>query len=203
MIQSHRIKAENDSPFAVGPEEEKQLAEALKLFEASKGYAKNKAAFLMQWGNALRASRQFEDAIAQYRRAGDIDTKDYAPVLNVAVALLQKAAISDSTAKGMQARFDALRQTSNYLTWVSDGGPFIARPTLPSRIADALVGVGSEAQEFAKCRLDHERYEDAPPEVPHMSHTAALKICVDRARDNLALRVMEEDTRSPESAQLR
>jgi hypothetical protein len=157
----------------------------------------------MQWGNALRASRQFEDAIAQYRRAGDIDTKDYAPVLNVAVALLQKAAISDSTAKGMQARFDALRQTSNYLTWVSDGGPFIARPTLPSRIADALVGVGSEAQEFAKCRLDHERYEDAPPEVPHMSHTAALKICVDRARDNLALRVMEEDTRSPESAQLR
>ena len=36
-----------------------------------------------------------------------------------------------------------------------------------------------------------------------MSHTAALKICVDRARDSLALRVMQEEARSPEAAQLR
>ena len=34
MIQSHRRKGQNDSPFAVGPEEERQLEEAVKLFEA-------------------------------------------------------------------------------------------------------------------------------------------------------------------------
>ena len=203
MIQSHRRKAENDSPYAVGPDEEKQLKEAVKLFEASKGYARHKAPLLLQWGNALRALRQPEEAIAKYRQASDIDIKDYAPVLNVAVTLLDKAAASGPTAKGLEARFDALRQTANYLTWVSDGGPFIARPTLPSRIANALAGAGPEAEQFEKCRQDHAQYEEARPEVQHMSHTAALKICVDRARDSLALRVMQEEARSPEAAQLR
>ena len=187
----------------MGPEEERQLEEAVKLFEASKGYARHKAPLLMQWGNALRALHHFEEAIAKYRQAGDIDTKDYAPVLNVVVTLLDKAAAIDPTAEGLQARFDALRQTSNYLTWVSDGGPFVARPTLPSRIAHALAGAGLEEEELAKCRQDHAPYEEARPEVQHMSHTAALKICVDRARDSLALRVMEEEARAPQAAQLR
>jgi tetratricopeptide (TPR) repeat protein len=197
MIQAHRRKGDNDSPFAVGREEEKQLEEAVKLFEASKEYTQHKAPLLMQWGNALRALRQFDDAIAKYRQAGDIETKDYAPLLNVAVTLLDKAAAGDSTLKGLQARFDAMRQTSSYLTWVSDGGPFTTKPTLPSRVAAALAG-GREADDFAKCRQDHAQ-DEAPTEVQHMSHTAALKICVDLARDSLAIRVVEEETRSTAS----
>jgi tetratricopeptide (TPR) repeat protein len=193
MIQAHRRKLENDSEFAVGAEEENQLKEAVKLFEASQGHAKHNVQFLMQWGNALRALRRFDDAITQYRQAADIAPEDYAPLLNVAVALLDKARGNDAT---LQARFDAMRQMSSYLTWISDGGPFT---TLPKKIADALAGDGREAEAFVKCRQNYTQYE-AEPEVQDMSHTAALKICVDKARDSLSTQIAEEEGQSTAAA---
>jgi tetratricopeptide (TPR) repeat protein len=143
----------------------------------------------MQWGNALRALRRFDDAITQYRQAADIAPEDYAPLLNVAVALLDKAKVDDVT---LQVRFDAMSQMSSYLTWISDGGPFT---TLPKKIADALAGDGREAEAFGKCRQDHAQ-DEAAPAVRDMSHTAALKICVDQARDSLSTRVAEQEAQS-------
>ncbi|HEY6715565.1 MAG TPA: hypothetical protein VI232_04415 [Reyranella sp.] len=192
MIQAHRRKLQNDSEFAVGAEEENQLKKAVKFFEASQGHAKHNVQFLMQWGNALRALRRFDDAITQYRQAADIAPEDYAPLLNVAVALLDKAKVDDVT---LQVRFDAMSQMSSYLTWISDGGPFT---TLPKKIADALAGDSREAEAFVKCRQDHAQYEAAPA-VQDMSHTAALKICVDQARDSLSTRVAGEETQSTAS----
>jgi tetratricopeptide (TPR) repeat protein len=193
MIQAHRRKLEIDSEFAVGVEEENQLKAAVKLFEASQGHARHNVQFLMQWGNALRALRRFDDAIAQYRQAADVAPEDYAPLLNVAVALLDKAKGNDAT---LPVRFDAMSQMSSYLTWISDGGPFT---TLPKKIADALAGDGREAEAFVKCRQGHAQ-DEAAPEVQDMSHTAALKICVDQARDSLSTRVAEEEVQSMAAA---
>jgi tetratricopeptide (TPR) repeat protein len=189
MSQAHRRNLQNDSEFAVGAEEENQLKKAVKLFETSQGRANYNVQFLMQWGNALRALRRFDDAITQYRQAADIAPEDYAPLLNVAVALLAKAKGDDAT---LQVRFDAMSQMSSYLTWISDGGPFT---TLPKKIADALAGDSREAEAFVKCRQDHAQYE-VEQAVQDMSHTAALKICVDQARDSLSTRVAEGEAQS-------
>ena len=130
--------------------------------------------------------------MAKYRRAGDIAPTSYVPLLNIAVTLLENAVREPTTSK----LFDALRHTSSYLTWVSDGGPFTAVPTLPDRIADVLraSGDGTLAEDFAYCRWALSVHE-ADQEVQDMSHTAALKYCVDQARDSLAKQVVEEAAR--------
>ena len=184
MIEAHKRKGENPSEFAEGEAEKAQLRKAVQLFEASQNQAKLTPQLLLQWGNALRALREFDKAIKRYQQAADMAPADYAPLLNVAVALLDKSR-DDPTM--LQTRFEALRQTSSYLTWISDGGPF---DTLPKKIAEAL-GDAPEAAAFDACRRNKEPYE-ADMKVRDMSHTAALKLCVDQARDSLAQRVAEQ-----------
>jgi len=53
-------------------------------------------------------------------------------------------------------------------------------------VDDSLV------EDFAFCRWGTSIHE-AEPEAPHMSHTAALKYCVDQARDSVALRLVREE----------
>ncbi len=184
MIDAHKRKNENPSEFAEGEAERAQLRAAVHQFEVSKGQAKLTRQFLMQWGNALRALREFDEAIKLYKRAADMAPDDYAPSLNIAVALLDK---SGDDRRSLPARLEALKQISSYLTWVSDGGPF---DTLPKKIAKAL-GDGPEAAAFDACRRDSEPHE-ADVKVQDMSHTAALKLCVDQARDSLGQRVAEQ-----------
>jgi hypothetical protein len=85
--------------------------------------------------------------------------------------------------------FEAVRHASNYLTWIGSGGPY---DNLIDKIADvlAVAGDGSEAKDFAACRTKYEPFE-ADRKVSDLSHTAALKLCVDQARDGLAKRVVE------------
>jgi hypothetical protein len=50
----------------------------------------------------------------------------------------------------------------------------------------------SLVEDFAFCRWSLSVHE-AAPDVSDMSHTAALKYCVDQARDSLARRLVREE----------
>lgn len=187
MIEMQKRHWKKPIDFAEGDKEEKQLSDSVSFFEAAYRQGRQTSWLFLDWGNSLRALGKFEEAAKQYRRAGDIAPGDYAPILNVAITLLEKSKINAATAT-MADHFEAVRHASNYLTWVGAGGPY---DNLVDKIADALsvVGDGSEARDFADCRKKFEQYE-APPKQSDLSHTAALKLCVDEARDSLAKRVV-------------
>jgi hypothetical protein len=178
--------------FAESPDETERLEKVLHHFKEADGRSRQTFEFYVEWGNAHRALRDFTAAVEKYRRAGDLGTDSYIPALNIAVALLEKSKGS----RVLQEHFDALRQTSTYLTWVSDGGPFT---TLVDRIAEALLLVNEDGaidhslvEDFAFCRWGLRIYE-ADPKLADMSHTAALKYCVDQARDSVARRLVREE----------
>lgn len=178
--------------FVEGPAERERMEKVLHHFAEADRRSRQTFEFYIEWGNAHRALGDFEKAVANYRKAGDLAPDSYIPLLNFAVALLEKAKLSRSLAE----QFEALRRTSSYLTWVSDGGPFT---TLVDRIAEALLMVNDDGsvddslvEDFAFCRWGMSIHE-AEPEAPHMSHTAALKYCVDQARDSVARRLVREE----------
>jgi tetratricopeptide (TPR) repeat protein len=178
--------------FVEGPAERELMEKVLHYFGEADGRSRQTFEFYVEWGNAHRALGNFIDAIANYRRAGDLAPDSYIPFINVVVASLEKSKIS----RALDDQFDALLQASSYLTWVSEGGPFT---TLLDRIAEALLLVNdngavddSLVEDFAFCRGALSLYE-ADPGVSDMSHTAALKYCVDQARDSLARRMVREE----------
>lgn len=175
--------------FVEGPAERERMEKVLHYFAEADGRSRQTFEFYVEWGNAHRALGDFEKAVANYRKAGDLAPDSYIPSINVAVALLEKSKLS----RVLQDQFDALRRTSSYLTWMSEGGPFT---TLVDRIAEALLVVNDDGsvddslvEDFAFCRWGMSVYE-ADPKVSDMSHTAALKYCVDQARDSVARRLV-------------
>lgn len=178
--------------FVEGPAERERMEKVLHHFAEADGRSRQTFEFYIEWGNAHRALGDFEKAVANYRKAGDLAPDSYIPSLNFAVALLEKAKLSRVLAE----QFEALRRTSSYLTWVSEGGPFT---TLVDRIAEALLVVNDDGsvddslvEDFAFCRWGTSIHE-ADPKVSDMSHTAALKYCVDQARDSVARRLVREE----------
>jgi tetratricopeptide (TPR) repeat protein len=192
MVETRRRYDGAEFGFAEGDLETEALLNAHRDFDVASKQARQSFEFYVQWGNTLRALKRFDEAVAKYRRAGDIGSTSYVPLLNIAVTLLENA-LREPTTDNL---FDALRHTSSYLTWASDGGPFTAIPTLPDRIAGVLRASGDRtlAEEFAYCRRSLSVHE-ADQEVQDMSHTAALKHCVDKARDRLGKHVVEEAAR--------
>jgi hypothetical protein len=74
-----------------------------------------------------------------------------------------------------------MRHTSSYLTWVSDGGPF---DNFVDKVKDGLAAgrSGKEAVAmFDACREQYKRFE-GNPELAHMTHAAALRLCLNMAR---------------------
>jgi tetratricopeptide (TPR) repeat protein len=188
MIDVHRRQWKKPIDLAEGEKEKQQVSAAVNFFETSFREGRQTAWLFLDWGNGLRALGKFDAAIEQYRRAGDIAPDFYAPSLNIAITLLEKSKIGAAKATVVD-HFEAVRNASNYLTWIGGGGPY---DNLVDKIADvlALAGDGSEAKDFADCRRKHEPYE-ADRKLSDLSHTAALKLCVDQARDSLARRVVE------------
>jgi hypothetical protein len=194
MIQTRSRYRNGELGFAEDATEKDQLTESLNDFEtAGCRQPKQPYEFYIEWGNTLRALRRFDDAVEKYRQAGDIAPDSSIPQLNVAVALLEKSKDSyrgQDDGHRTEYLFEALRQTSSYLTWVSDGGPYT---TFVDRIAEALgeAGDGSVAVAFRSCRS---RLSDqkAGLKVADLSHTAALKICVDEASTVVNRQVVNE-----------
>jgi tetratricopeptide (TPR) repeat protein len=192
VIETRSRYEKGEFGFVEGPAERELMEKVLHHFGEADGRSRQTFEFYVEWGNAHRALGNFKDAIANYRRAGDLAPDSYVPFINVAVASLEKSKLS----RALQDQFDALRQTSSYLTWISEGGPFT---TLADRIAEALLLVhdngavdDSLVEDFAFCRGSLSIHE-AEPKVSHMSHTAALKYCVDQARDSVARRLVREE----------
>jgi tetratricopeptide (TPR) repeat protein len=178
--------------FVQGAAEKELMEKVLHYFGEADGRSRQTFEFYVEWGNAYRALGDFKSAIKKYRKAGDLAPDNYIPFVNVAVAMLEKAKGSHK----LPDQFEALRQTSSYLTWISEGGPFT---TLADRIAEALLLVNANkevdhslVEDFAFCRFSLSIHE-ADPGVSDMSHTAALKYCVDQARDSLARRLVREE----------
>lgn len=72
---------------------------------------------------------------------------------------------------------------------MSQGDP---NATLLYRITGALFALSEDfARDFTLCRWEVSVHE-ADPKVTDLSHAAALKYCVDRARDSLAPQIIEE-----------
>jgi tetratricopeptide (TPR) repeat protein len=178
--------------FVEGPVERQAMEKVLQYFREADGRSRQTFEFYVEWGNAHRALGNFKDALENYRRAGDLAPDSYIPYVNVAVAKLERAKIT----RMLEDQFDAILQTSSYLTWVSEGGPFT---TLLARIAEALLVVNDTGEvdhnlveDFAFCRMSLSVHE-ADSRVSDMSHTAALKYCVDQARDSLARLMVREE----------
>ena len=172
------------------PEEMSLLSDAVKKFEASYRQGRRLETLFMDWGNTLRAERDFDGAVLQYRRAGDIAPNGYAAPLNIAIALLEKI-IDRPDGATPTDQFDALGHVSEYLSWSSGGGPF---PNVIDKTVKALANTGNpaDASLFAECRKSHAD-EEAPQTQPDLSHAAALKICVDEARNRIAGRLTAAD----------
>jgi len=197
---------------AVGELELGLLEKANKYFDTASTQARHQDKFYIEWGNTLRALRRFDEAVARYRRAGDISPEippdlspeisltSHEPLLNIALTLLEKASWEPTT----RNLFEAFRHTSNYLTWGGDGVPLT---TLADRIEKTLHGAldDSLAKTFASCRSQYVR--EPKQRVRDTSHTAALKYCVDGAWTKLAKQVVAEAARdrivNQENAQAR
>jgi tetratricopeptide (TPR) repeat protein len=185
MVDTRSRYDGEDFGFAESAVEKKMLSEASDHFERASHLARQPYEFFVEWGNTVRALRDFNAAVDHYRRAGDIAPLNWIPPVNIVVTLLEKAKERPKVSN----QFDALRHTSSYLTWVSDGGPYT---TLVDRIADALRALSEDlAEDFAFCRWMQSVYE-IDQRVTDMSHAAALKYCVDQARDSLAQQVVVE-----------
>ena len=178
--------------YAESDLEKDQLRQAVSLFETASRQAPPTPALLVDWGMTLRALRQFDEAVIKYRLAGDMAPADSGPALKIAVALLEK---SNATPKPpIEAHFDAVRQASSYLTWVGDGKPYSKRiDNLVEALEGALAQAGGDEREgFDSCRRELHELDDAvaPASPIDLARAAALKLCVDRARDSLSARVV-------------
>lgn len=190
MVDTHKRHRKGAIGFAEGDGERKRLWHAVELFDTASRQAPATVALLVDWGTALRALGEFDEAVKRYRLAGDIAPVDSTPLLKMAVVLLEK---SRAGAEGVtiEDHFDAVRQVSSYLTWSGDGKPYGKRiDNLVGALEGALAQAGGGTKrDFESCRREFAAAE-SPTETTDLVRAAALKICVDRARSNLAGRVV-------------
>lgn len=166
------------------PAETRLLAEAVEKFELSYSLGGRLVGMFMDWGNTHRVQRKFDLAIERYRQAGDLSPENFSAPLNIAIALLEKAAGGP-----LAGHYDATRHTSDFLSWSGGGGPY---GNLTTKITEALrtTGDAADVSLFKECIVKQEALA-APPLVPDMSHVAALRLCVDAARERISARLVE------------
>src|SRR5262249_21052462 len=136
----------------------------------------------------------------KYRQTGGSGPEDFKTLPNGAAALPEnskeryRAPAQDEhptqDTDPTEYRFEAIRQTRTHLTWGSAGGP---HTTLVGPLSGPLgeLGDGSVARDFATCRRSLS-FDEADPKVADLSHTAALKYCVDQASDVVSRQVVAE-----------
>jgi tetratricopeptide (TPR) repeat protein len=190
MVKARLNDKTKSFSFAETEDDKRHVEEALAFFEMAEAKKIPSYWLFMDLGNALLALRRFDRAIESYRRAGDIEPKSYAPPLNITIAVLEKST-SSAPAESRKSHFEAMRFTSSYLTWVSEGGPF---DNLVDKIKGGLTaGRNGRAAvaTFDACRDQYKRFE-GNPDLTHITHTAALRLCLNLARRATADRGVEE-----------
>lgn len=181
MIDAHRRMKSGAITVAMGKAELDDLEKAAAKYAAAEAKVPASASDLMDWGNILRASGKFEEAIVKYRRAVDLDPSNADPALNIVIAYIDRFE-RNSGAPDTGHLLVALGSLSDYLAWLSGGGPY--RQLLP-QVKQLLAGVGHR-QAFEEClssTLDAPPLAD--PKVEKWKDAAVFKFCVDEAIDRI------------------
>lgn len=182
LIMAHRRTKSGDITVALGvPAELGSLKVADKKFEAAHAKIPASAGDHMNWGNVKRALGEWDEAITSYRAAADLDPSKSGPALNIAIAYLDW--FERTTPPDKVRLMVALGSLSDYLAWISDGGPYTG---LQTRIRKVLTSVGHGAA-FDEC-LNRTLAEpgSTDPKVDHWKAAAAFKFCVDEAIDRIS-----------------
>jgi hypothetical protein len=177
LIMAHRRTKSGDITVAIGvPDELALLNDADKKFAAAQAKVPALADDQMNWGNVSRARGEWKDAITRYRAAADLDPSNSGSALNIAVTYLDWFERSTPTDK-VQLMV-ALGALSDYLAWISDGGPYTGLQTRVRKVLTA-VGHGAPYDECLNRTLAEPGSTD--PKVDHWKAAAAFKFCVDDA----------------------
>lgn len=180
MIDAHRRTKSGAVTVAIGQQAElAALASAVAKYEAAAKLPMS-AAELIEWGNIIRATGRFEDAIAKYRRAADLDPGNSDPVLNIAIGYINRFTYGTAQPPDTGHLLVALGSLADYLAWASDGGPY---DSLIPTVAPLLAGVG-HGQAFEEC-LKRTLAGVSDPAVERWKAAAAFKFCVDDTIDRV------------------
>jgi tetratricopeptide (TPR) repeat protein len=190
MIAAHRRTKSTVLTMAIGyPAELALLAQATAKFESAQAKETVPASSLMEWGNILRAEGRYEDAIEKYRRAADLDPTNSNASLNIAVAYIDRVGFGPKPAEAGHLLI-ALGALSDYLAWMSAGGPY---DHLLINVKEILARSGDAGDQpaFQAC-LDKALAVNgvSDPKIDHWKAAAAFKFCVDEVIERVSGRAM-------------
>jgi tetratricopeptide (TPR) repeat protein len=202
LLMAHQRTKSGQTPVAMRqPAELALLSHAAARYASAAGNGEASAAFLMEWGNILRAMGRFDEAVEKYGQAADRVPADVTPRLLIANTYLDKVAYADAPVDHLFLLI-ALGASADYLSWASNGGPY---PNLISRIGRALgqSGYVEDSLGFESCMASGGTAPTSPipaalsddPQTSMWLQAATLKVCVDRAIDVINKRVIAEDRR--------
>lgn len=182
MIDVHRRTKSGMTTAAVADTAEVvELEKAAAKYAAAEDKLPASAADLMDWGNILRATGKFDDAIVKYRRAVDLDPSNAEPALNIVITYIDRFERSPGPPDTGNLLV-ALGSLSDYLAWMSGGGPY---KSLQRKVKRLLASVG-HGQAFEECL---NRTIATPPlsaeKVGRWKDAAPFKFCVDGAIDGI------------------
>ena len=182
MIDAHRRTKSGRMTIAMDDKAElAELEKAAAKYAAAEATLPGSASDLMDWGNILRASGRFDDAIVRYQRAVDLDPSNADPALNIVITYIDRFE-RHSGPPDTGHLLVALGSLSDYLAWLSDGGPYTG---LLPKVQQLLAGVG-HGQAFEDCMRNTLA---TPPlseaRVAKWKDAAPFKFCVDGAVDGI------------------
>jgi hypothetical protein len=179
-----RVMTGEDENQVESKKEKVFLDEAIRRYEEAYALGRNTSALNMDWGNALWAARKFDCAFEKYLTAGEITPSDSAPLLNAAIALLDKVSYGASNQE--VALFEALQAVADHLSWKSSGGPYDNYvPEIRKALSSWRSDQPSELpKDFDDC-MEKYKPDDKDVNVRHLLERAQLKICVDQATQSM------------------
>lgn len=190
LLVAHRRTQLPLVTVAIGqPGELEMLSDAANRYATAAANGLPSASLFIEWGDVLRAKGEFDGAVEKYLRAADLSPGDAAPRLSIAVAYLDRVGHGPEPAVPIHLLV-ALGASSSYLSWASNGSP---DPIFIGRVVRALDRSGdrTEGAAFKSClegALDSAGTPD-DPDVERWKVAAALKLCIDRAIEQINSRV--------------
>jgi tetratricopeptide (TPR) repeat protein len=179
LLMHRRTGSANIVRASPDGEEQRLLTAAISRFEESQRSGQKTEALYMDWGNALCVMGRFDEAIAKYRRAGEIAPDGYA-LLNIAVTMMEREAARGGKLTSDEL-LDSLGHVIEYLSWRADDG---SHDIVISKVAAALEALDkATADQFRSCIAAEPKYAVGPNQS---SDLPAFKACVDETMLHLA-----------------